>query len=69
MTTLNHTVVSHTVFRLLGIPGLEDQHMWISLPFFISYITALLGNSLHIFIILTRPGLHGPMDLFLCMLV
>nr|XP_008521697.1 PREDICTED: olfactory receptor 52B4-like [Equus przewalskii] len=68
MTTLNHTGVSHTVFHLLGIPGLEDQHMWISIPFFISYVVALLGNSLLIFIILTKSSLHEPMYLFLCML-
>ncbi|XP_047610194.1 olfactory receptor 52B4-like [Phacochoerus africanus] len=68
MTALNRTGVSHTVFYLLGIPGLEDQHLWISIPFFISYATALLGNSLLIFIILTRRSLHEPMFLFLCML-
>ncbi|XP_004708958.1 olfactory receptor 52B4-like [Echinops telfairi] len=68
MTTLNHTGVSHTVFRLLGVPGLEDQHMWISIPFILSYIIALLGNSLLIFIILTKRSLHEPMYLFLCML-
>ncbi|XP_014645710.1 PREDICTED: olfactory receptor 52B4-like [Ceratotherium simum simum] len=68
MTSLNHTGVSHTVFRLLGIPGLEDQHMWISIPFFISYVIALLGNSLLIFIILTKHSLHEPMYFFLCML-
>ncbi|XP_014697611.1 olfactory receptor 52B4-like [Equus asinus] len=68
MTTTNHTGISHTVFRLLGIPGLEDQHMWISIPFFISYVIALLGNSLLIFIILTKRSLHEPMYLFLCML-
>ncbi|XP_057551327.1 olfactory receptor 52B4-like [Hippopotamus amphibius kiboko] len=68
MTALNHTGVSHTVFRLLGIPGLEDQHIWISIPFFISYIIALLGNSLLIFIILTKRSLREPMYLFLCML-
>ncbi|XP_075404759.1 olfactory receptor 52B4-like [Tenrec ecaudatus] len=68
MTTLNHTGISHTVFRLLGIPGLEDQHMWISIPFIISYVIALLGNSLLIFIILIKRSLHEPMYLFLCML-
>ncbi|XP_002708777.2 olfactory receptor 52B4-like [Oryctolagus cuniculus] len=68
MTIANHTGVSHTVFRLLGIPGLEDQHMWISIPFCISYVIALLGNSLLIFIILTTRSLHEPMYLFLCML-
>ncbi|XP_016013386.2 olfactory receptor 52B4 [Rousettus aegyptiacus] len=68
MTTSNHTGVSHTVFYLLGIPGLEKQHMWISIPFFISYIMALLGNSLLIIIILRKSSLHEPMYLFLCML-
>nr|XP_036882097.1 olfactory receptor 52B4-like [Manis javanica] len=68
MTTLNHTGVSHTVFHLLGIPGLEDQHMWISIPFLISYVITLLGNSLLICIILTKRSLHEPMYLFLCML-
>ncbi|KAI5931145.1 Olfactory receptor 52B4 [Manis javanica] len=68
MTSLNQTGVSHTVFHLLGIPGLEDKHMWISIPFLISYVIALLGNSLLICIILTKRSLHEPMYLFLCML-
>ncbi|XP_062950954.1 olfactory receptor 52B4-like [Cynocephalus volans] len=68
MTILNHTGVSHTIFRLLGIPGLEDKHTWISIPFFISYVIALLGNSLLIFITLTKSSLHEPMYVFLCML-
>ncbi|XP_006141185.2 olfactory receptor 52B4 [Tupaia chinensis] len=68
MPTLNLTSDSHTIFHLLGIPGLEDQHMWISIPFFISYAIALVGNSLLIFIILTKRSLHEPMYLFLCML-
>nr|XP_003420121.1 olfactory receptor 52B4-like [Loxodonta africana] len=68
MNILNHTGTSHRIFRLLGIPGLEDQHMWNSIPFIISYLIAVLGNSLFIFIILTRHSLHEPMYLFLCML-
>uniref|UniRef100_G1MP16 Olfactory receptor n=2 Tax=Ailuropoda melanoleuca TaxID=9646 RepID=G1MP16_AILME len=68
MTTLNHTAVSHTVFHFLGIPGLEDQHRWISIPFCISYVIALLGNSLLVCIILTKRSLREPMYLFLCML-
>ncbi|XP_057551862.1 olfactory receptor 52B4-like [Hippopotamus amphibius kiboko] len=68
MAALNHTGVSHTVFHLLGFPSLEEQHVWISIPFFISYVIALLGNSLLIFIILTKRSLHEPMYLFLCML-
>ncbi|XP_029771229.1 olfactory receptor 52B4-like [Suricata suricatta] len=68
MISLNHTGISHTVFQFLGIPGLEDQHVWISIPFFISYVISLLGNSLLICIILTKRSLHEPMYLFLCML-
>ncbi|XP_030189733.1 olfactory receptor 52B4-like [Lynx canadensis] len=68
MISLNHTGISHTIFHFLGIPGLEDQHVWISIPFFISYVIALLGNSLLICIILTKHSLHEPMYLFLCML-
>ncbi|XP_044784902.2 olfactory receptor 52B4-like [Bubalus bubalis] len=68
MTVFNPTGVSHTVFYFVGIPGLEDQHVWISIPFLISYVIALLGNSLLIFIILTKRSLHEPMYLFLCML-
>ncbi|KAM9221786.1 LOW QUALITY PROTEIN: olfactory receptor 52B4-like [Dugong dugon] len=68
VATLNHTGMSHTVFCLLGIPGLENQHLWISIPFVISYVVALLGNSLLVFIILTRHSPHESMYLFLCML-
>ncbi|XP_032215613.1 olfactory receptor 52B4-like [Mustela erminea] len=68
MATLNYTGTSHSFFVLVGIPGLEDQHTWISLPFFISYLVAVLGNSLLVFIIITERSLHEPMYLFLCML-
>ncbi|XP_006885774.1 PREDICTED: olfactory receptor 52B4-like [Elephantulus edwardii] len=68
MTSFNHTGVNHMIFYLLGIPGREDLHVWISIPLFISYVFALLGNGLLIFIILTKSSLHDPMYLFLCML-
>ncbi|XP_072471700.1 olfactory receptor 52B4-like [Notamacropus eugenii] len=68
MASLNHTSFSHTVFILVGIPGLEDQHMWISIPFLISYITAIMGNSLLIYLIVTERTLHEPMYFFLSML-
>ncbi|ELK17885.1 olfactory receptor 52B4 [Pteropus alecto] len=68
MASFNHTSVNHIVFYLLGIPGREDLHVWISIPFFISYVFALLGNGLLIVIILNKSTLHEPMYLFLCML-
>ena len=68
MLSLNHTSVSHTAFCLLGNPGLDEQHMWISNPFFIFSVITLLGNSLLIFIIFMEWHLHDPIYLFLCML-
>ncbi|KAB1271897.1 Olfactory receptor 52B4 [Camelus dromedarius] len=68
MATPNHTGTSHSLFILLGIPGLEDQHTWISLPFFISYLVAVLGNCLLFFIIIIEHSLHEPMYFFLIML-
>uniref|UniRef100_A0A452QJT6 Olfactory receptor n=1 Tax=Ursus americanus TaxID=9643 RepID=A0A452QJT6_URSAM len=68
MAGFNHTGVNHAVFYLVGIPGREDLHMWISIPFLLSYVFALLGNGLLICIILIKSSLHEPMYLFLCML-
>ncbi|KAL1774254.1 olfactory receptor 51F1-like [Sigmodon hispidus] len=55
-------------FLLTGIPGLEWAHSWISIPFCCLYLTALSGNSLILFIVLTEPTLQEPMYYFLSML-
>ncbi|NXM17415.1 O52B2 protein, partial [Ploceus nigricollis] len=53
---------------LTGIPGMEQLHVWISVPFCSMYVAALLGNAVLLLTIWTERSLHQPMFLFLSML-
>ncbi|KAM7179230.1 LOW QUALITY PROTEIN: olfactory receptor 52P1-like [Macrochelys suwanniensis] len=57
-----------STFILVGIPGLEMAHVWISIPFCTIYVLAILGNFTILFIVKIEPSLHGPVYYFLCML-
>ncbi|XP_067419603.1 olfactory receptor 51G2-like [Emydura macquarii macquarii] len=68
MSAVNDTKFQPAVFLLTGIFGQENIHVWISIPFFLIYVTSILGNSVILFIIKTDPTLHEPMYIFLSML-
>nr|DBA32227.1 TPA: hypothetical protein GDO54_000035 [Pyxicephalus adspersus] len=59
--------LSSPYFILIGIPGLEESHVWISLPVFSMYLITMLANISVLFIIKTEESLHQPMYLFLSM--
>ncbi|KAF4009170.1 hypothetical protein G4228_000728 [Cervus hanglu yarkandensis] len=55
-------------FILMGIPGFEVFHTWISIPFCCLYTISIVGNSIILAVIRAEPSLHEPMNLFLSML-
>ncbi|XP_036895926.1 olfactory receptor 52D1-like [Sturnira hondurensis] len=68
MLLTNSTSLHPSTFLLLGIPGMEAFHTCLSMPFFLVYLSAVLGNLSILFIIRTDSNLHEPMYFFLCML-
>ncbi|XP_024068534.1 olfactory receptor 51G2-like [Terrapene carolina triunguis] len=68
MSGVNDTKFNSAVFLLTGIPGQEDVHLWISIPFCLMYVISIVGNSVILFIIKTDPSLHEPMYILLFML-
>ncbi|CAM4332291.1 olfactory receptor 51G2-like [Lepidochelys kempii] len=65
MSAVNDTKFNAAVFLLGGIPGQEDVHLWISIPFCLMYVISIVGNSVILFIIKTDQSLHEPMYIFL----
>ncbi|KAM7179414.1 olfactory receptor 52P1-like [Macrochelys suwanniensis] len=68
MTAFNLTPPDPSTFILMGIPGLEAAHVWISIPFSTFYVIGLLGNFTVLFVVGKEQTLHKPMYLLLCML-
>nr|XP_006113201.3 olfactory receptor 51G2-like [Pelodiscus sinensis] len=68
MSASNDTKHHSAVFFLTGIPGQENVHLWISIPFCFMYQISVVGNSVILFIIKTDSSLHEPMYIFLSML-
>ncbi|NXX27623.1 O52B2 protein, partial [Nicator chloris] len=68
MYELNESSFDPITFVLTGIPGMEESHIWISVPFCLMYLTALLSNLVLLVVIAADRRLHEPMYLFLAML-
>ncbi|KAM9171897.1 olfactory receptor 52N4-like [Pangshura tecta] len=68
MAAFNLTTSDPSTFILNGIPGLEDAHVWISIPFSIFYIVGLFGNFMLLFVVGKEQTLHKPMYTLICML-
>ncbi|XP_053415889.1 olfactory receptor 52P1-like [Nycticebus coucang] len=67
MLIFNHS--SFMTFTLMGIPGLESQHLWLSLPFSSMFLAILIGNGAILFLVVIEPTLRTPMYLLLALLM
>ncbi|XP_070800252.1 olfactory receptor 51G2-like [Pituophis catenifer annectens] len=68
LALLNSSKLNPSVVWLTGIPGMESNLAWISIPFCSIYLISVLGNSVILFVIKTEQSLHKPMYIFLSML-
>ncbi|XP_048216833.1 olfactory receptor 51G2-like [Perognathus longimembris pacificus] len=68
MAAWNSSSAPSSTFYLTGIPGYEEYHHWISIPFCFLYLVGITGNCSILHIVRTDPRLHEPMYYFLAML-
>ncbi|XP_026544180.1 olfactory receptor 52E4-like [Notechis scutatus] len=68
MWSPNSTHFFSPMFVLLGVPGLEEAHGWLSIPFCAGFLIALLSNFTILSVVKTKASLHQPMFYFLCLL-
>ncbi|XP_014745835.1 PREDICTED: olfactory receptor 52B2-like [Sturnus vulgaris] len=64
----NVSSLAPDTFILTGIPGMEQLHVWISVPFCCLYLAAVLANGALLLTVWAEPSLHQPMYLLLCLL-
>ncbi|XP_069829107.1 olfactory receptor 52M1-like [Dendropsophus ebraccatus] len=68
MGTPNNSCFHPSFFVLVGIPGLEHLHVWISIPFFSIFLSAIVGNYTVVLIIVMETTLHQPMYVYFILL-
>lgn len=60
--------LSHSTFSFRGFPELHCYRRLLALPFSVTYLSVLLGNSLLVYVICSMEHLHSPMYLLICSL-
>ncbi|XP_066556168.1 olfactory receptor 52B2-like [Amia ocellicauda] len=68
MSALNISVLRPAGFILMGFPGIEHMQHWLSIPFTVLYIMALVANSTIILVVKFEKNLHTPMYVLLSVL-
>ncbi|OCT93441.1 hypothetical protein XELAEV_18016510mg [Xenopus laevis] len=69
MSNLSRANQISSPFILIGIPGMEEMHVWISIPLCCMYIVTISANITVLLIIKADRRLHQPMYLLLSMLL
>ncbi|XP_003465330.1 olfactory receptor 52J3-like [Cavia porcellus] len=64
----NSSIFHPATFFLIGIPGLEKIHGWLSLPFCSIYLVALMGNGTILIVLKIEQSFREPMFYFLAIL-
>lgn len=57
---------THNEFVFVGFPEIYEYRRLLFLPFFMTYILVLVGNSLLIYVIRIMESLHSPMYILIC---
>ncbi|XP_049478992.1 olfactory receptor 51I1-like [Panthera uncia] len=68
MLAFNNTFFNWPTFSFIGVLGLEAAHIWISIPFCVLYLIALVGNAVLLILVRAEKNLHEPQFYFLAML-
>ncbi|XP_028717401.1 olfactory receptor 52D1-like [Peromyscus leucopus] len=61
LLNFNQTLSGPGPFVLLGVPGLERLHAWLSVPVCLLYLASLVGNTLLLGLVAVDKTLRAPM--------